>query len=328
MLGNGGNGDEPAAPVRAIAKGYRDGDVDAVREATHPESPLLESLRESEVREVDVEVVSVEVVRQSDGRAVVHAKLDLSGGSGAPQGVVDFTAETRTHEGTWLLWQLRQGRPTPTRTPRHTDDSTGTLRETEEPTESEERTPTSDALFYEGFEASLDRWEVHEDAWGRTNQAAYEGNHSAGIATRGRMSALASVDLGSGERVGSVSYYWAETSSSFGGGLRLFNGDDAVEIGTTSDNPQWVVDDADGIGTVDGGGDYGNWIRTEISLAWDERVAKVEFFDTATGASYSGVHPLKEGRDVRRIELTAFTSEQGWASDSCRMFWDELVVED
>lgn len=280
-MGNGGDG--PAAPVRAIARGYRDDDVDAVREATHPESPLLESLRESEVTELDVEVVSAEIVRRSDGRAVVHAELDLSGGSGAPQGIVDFTAETRTHEGTWLLWQLRQGRPTPTRTPRETDDPTETPRETEEPTESEKGTPSSDALFYEGFESGIGRWKVHEESWGRTSRAAYEGDYSAGISSRGQMSALASVDLGSGERVGRVSYYWAETGGSYGGGLRLLNGDGAVEIGTASDNPQWVVDDAEGVATVDRGGDFGNWIRTDIRFDWVEGVAEVAFQDRATG---------------------------------------------
>lgn len=327
-LGSGSGDDGPVAPVRQIARGYRSDDVDAVRRATHPDSPLLETLTEREVQNVDVEVASAEVVRREDGSAVVHAELELSGGNNAPQGTTDFTAETRTHQGSWMLWQLRQGRPTPTRTPGETADPTETATETDAPDETDEPTPSGDALFYDGFEGSLDGWEVHESEWGRTADAAYDGQYSAGVSARGTVSAIASVDLGAGERVGRVGYYWKETAGSYGGGLRLFNSADRLEIGTASDNPQWVVDDADGVRTVDGGSDYGNWIRTEVDFDWDEGVAAVRFADTASGASYSEVHPLKAGRDVRRVELTAFTSDNGWQSGSCQMYWDELRVEE
>jgi hypothetical protein len=326
---NGGRSQGQTGPVETFVRGYQQDDPELARSAIHPESPIYDQGSDEAVRRTNLEIQSATVV--SEDRGILRVKLLMSNEDNAGREQV-FTFWIRPHEGEPKIWQIMTGPPSENDLSTPTDE--GTPMETEEPADEEtetepeepQETPT-DALFYEGFEDGVERWDATADRWGQTSAVAYSGEYSAAIGTNTQVSALASADIGSGTRISEFSYYWQETSRSYGGGVQLFNSAGEVEIGTASDNPEWIVDDAEGIRPVASGTGYNRWIRTELVFDWGRGTVEVTFRDTETGDGYSQTHALKQGRDVQRIQLTAFTSERDWKNDSCYMSWDDIVVE-
>lgn len=322
----GGNSAGAPEPIRKFVRGHQEDDPQLVRSSIHPNGPLSGGVTDEEIDRLHVEIISGATV--PDHENVHRVRLEIDAPDMGTRTQV-FTFWLRSHEGTAKIWNLEQGSPsenlsTPTETEEPTETETGEPTETETEEQPEE-TPT-DALFYDGFENGVERWHVHEDAWGQT-ETAYRGNYGAGIDAGGQLSALASVELEQPRAISTFRYYWLETSGSYGGGVRLFNGADEMEIGVATDNPEWVVDDAEGPQSVDSGTDYGRWIRTELTFDWDNSVVMVSVRDTESGTNYTGSHGLKQGYDIQRIELTAFTSRYGWENGSCEMYWDDLVAE-
>lgn len=324
-------GDERQQPVRTFAEGFSNDDIDTIRSSLHSESPLRESLSEQQISGTSIDIVSIETSSSEEDRATVQAQLEFSGASGAPEGQVWYTFDVRRDGEGWGIWQLQRGRRTPT------PESTRTWTESSDPTETEQNTETDDdettptpgdAVFYDGFEDDLGQWNVVESAWRRTSTSSVSGANSAGIDARGGVGTIATADLGSGRRIGEFSYYWSESSASWGGGIRLLNDAGDVEIGTTSDNPQWVVDDAEGITQVDSGTEYQRWVRVSLRFDWSDGTVEVGFEDTESGESYTGTHPLKRGENVRTIQLRGFTSERGWETDECHMLWDDILARE
>jgi hypothetical protein len=322
-------GDERHQPVRTFAEGFRNDDVDTVRSSLHSESPVRRSLDEEQVSATSVEIVTIETRSSEGDRATVQAQLEFSGASGAPDGQAWYTFEVRRDGEGWGIWQLQRGRSTPTaeRTPTRTeaDGDAGTETERES---TPETTPPDDAVFYDGFEDDLSQWNVVASAWRRTSTTSVSGANSAGIDTRSRTETIATADLGSGRRISEFSYYWVESSRSWGGGIRLLNDAGEVEIGTTSDNPEWVVDGAEGITQVHPGTEYQRWIQVTLRFDWSDGTAEVEFRDTESGETYTGTHSLKRGENVRTIQLRGFTSERDWQTNECHMLWDDILARE
>lgn len=323
-------GDERHQPVRTFAEGFRNDDVDTIRSSLHSESPLRESLSEQQVSGTSIDIVTIETSSSEGDRATVHAQLEFSGSSGTPDGQVWYTFDVRRDGDTWGIWQLQRGRrtPTPTRTRTETESPTESEdTDTEDDPETETETP-GDTVFYDGFEDDLSQWNVVESAWRRTSTSAVSGANSVGIDARGGVGTIATADFDSARRIGEFRYYWYESSASWGGGIRLLNDAGDVEIGTTSDNPQWVVDDGEGIAQVDSGTEYQRWIRVSLRFDWSDGTADVRFEDTESGASYTGTHPLKRGENIQRIQVRGFTSERGWETDECHMLWDDILARE
>jgi hypothetical protein len=101
-----------------------------------------------------------------------------------------------------------------------------------------------------------------------------------------------------------------------------------VEIGTTSDNPQWIVDDGEGVTQVHPGTEYKRWVRVSLRFDWTSETVEVEFEDTESGTSYAETHALKQGENVKRIQIRGFTSERGWKTGECHMLWDEVLARE
>lgn len=331
--GNGGQSQAQTGPVETFVRGYQQDDPELARSAIHPESPIYDQGNAQAVKETDIELQSVSVTSETKG--ILRVELLMSNQDGKEREQV-FTFWIRPYEGEAKIWQIKTGPPSENDlstpgdegTPMETEEP---AEETEEPTETETEEPDgtpTDALFYDGFEDGVERWDVHENDWGPTSAVAYRGDLAAAIKTNDGVSALASADIGTGTRISEFSYYWRETSGSYGGGIQLLNSAGDVEIGTASDNPEWVVDDSEGIQAVASGTGYNRWIRTELTFDWGRGTVAVTFRDTETGKTYSQRHGLKQGRDIQRIQLTAFTSELDWRNDSCYMSWDEIVARE
>lgn len=121
-------------------------------------------------------------------------------------------------------------------------------------------------------------------------------------------------------------YYWQGTSNSFGAGMRLLNSDGNVELGLASNNPQWKIDDGNGIETVFGGDGNDRWVRFSVGFNWQQGTFSVDLEDTQTGSTYTDSgRPLKEGKDIERVQIDDYSGnwQDGGSIDN---WFDEITL--
>lgn len=108
FLGSDGN-DSPEAVMERYYREYADGDVEALNDLTHTESPdypvddqlteeVLQQLRE----EIDVDVEETELVEENDDVAVVEITVTFSGQN--RENTETDRWELRTEDGEWKVW--------------------------------------------------------------------------------------------------------------------------------------------------------------------------------------------------------------------------------
>jgi|GEM_PF-1210941 len=299
---------DPRRTIQTFARANRQDDAELARSVIHPDSSLRENVRQN-VESNDIDVLEMEVASESETDAVVYARLRIiyEDGSSDPR-TTWVTFELRTHDGAWKITTLTEGREQPT----ETETTTTSNRET---------------YFHDGFEEDLSAWQVVDDRWTRTDAVAYRDTYSALMSASSNVTRIATAALPETRQLGRFAYAWQESDASWGGGIRLLNERGEVEIGFATNNPQWVVDDANGLSQVHQGVGYETWVTTSVEFDWQESAALVRFVHPESGESVTQSRPLKRGRNVASIEVRGFTGERGWQNDSCHMVWDEVVAE-
>lgn len=175
----------------------------------------------------------------------------------------------------------------------------------------------------------LSRWDtvnhlsVVQDRVYEGQYAGYSGTSTAGIP----LAATIPDPLSGGQRIQKFEYFWQETGSSTGAGIRLINSNGGVELGVASDNPEWDIDDGNGIdATVYAGDGYDRWVRFTITFDWDNGTFDVDFEDLTSGSTYVDTgRPLKQGVDVEKIQLDEYNGGLWQNNDaSAEMWWDKI----
>ncbi|WP_049970572.1 hypothetical protein [Haladaptatus cibarius] len=192
-------------------------------------------------------------------------------------------------------------------------------------------TPLDSGLWYDDFEDGLgSEWTVDATHLITKTNRVYEGEQSVGIEISDAIPVLAQCQpspIAGGQQIAGFRFYWQEGQSSYGGGLRLKNSQGESEVGFATDNPQWIVHDANGTTQLKGDDSaYGNWVETRFVFNWEAGTfsVRVEDFGTGTVRQHSG--PLKHGSDVETISLENYST--GWGTDSnCWMWYDSFAVE-
>lgn len=128
-------------------------------------------------------------------------------------------------------------------------------------------------------------------------------------------------------------FHWNEASSSFGGGIRLFNSGGNEEVGLATNNPQWDVLDANGIEEVYAGDGEGRWVRYTINFDWSAGTFSTDFEDLQSGATYSdSSRPLVNGVDIEEIRIEYYSSgnfvtgSTGSSEKSIEMWFDDISL--
>ncbi|ELZ48976.1 hypothetical protein C464_06180 [Halorubrum coriense DSM 10284] len=130
-----------------------------------------------------------------------------------------------------------------------------------------------------------------------------------------------------GEQIRAFEFYWRETENSYGGGVRLKNSNGDYELGVATDNPAWVIDDANGQREpATGEGGYSHWVRFLVVFDWSAGTFSVDFESYGPDeATYSESDiPLKQGVDVETVELWNYHVVGGWGDGALEMWWDGI----
>jgi hypothetical protein len=123
----------------------------------------------------------------------------------------------------------------------------------------------------------------------------------------------------------SFSYWYRESGTNTGGGIRLKNSDGNYEGGTATNNPQFAVDfNFTSTTDVDSGGNYNTWVNVFWDFDWPNNQVTVSFDATDNSASYVDTYTLKQGVDISTIELWNYGSS--WGNNSIDMYWDDVEI--
>lgn len=307
--------------VARFAAAYNTDDYEALQATLSRGSPVKDRVGPELLARYDLPTIRPQGAAVAGSSVVVQVGLELRDREGSTS---EFATRFQLVSESGRLHIYRVEDPAPMLRPPGTPTATSG---DAEPTAADD-----DGVY--GFEGDLAAWTVVREEWGRRDEVAYAGMYSGGITAGGPDTgdyigtlATATPDpLAGGAQPSGVRYYWHEREASFGGGLRLVNSEGDVELGTATNNPGWLVDGADGPTEFHGGDGYGRWVRADIALDWDTGTATVTFEDQQSGSRRSTEVGLVEGVDIETVRLSGFTIEQGWRTESCHMFWDELRV--
>jgi len=141
----------------------------------------------------------------------------------------------------------------------------------------------------------------------------------------------ATIDLNDAAgQISAFEYYWNETGRSTGGGVKLVNSADEMELGLATDNPQWDVIDATGDNRyTPATQEYDVWVHTRVSnFDWESSPATADvtytrLHDEATH-TFSGVE-LRSGTDVTTVELADY-SGTSFGGTVIEMWYDDIGV--
>jgi len=125
-------------------------------------------------------------------------------------------------------------------------------------------------------------------------------------------------------------YWWQETTNDCGSGIRLRNSNGDFEVGATTNNAQWDIDDGNGFenNVNPSFPDYEEWVLFKLFFDWSTETFGVRFYQPSTGIEYTDAgRPLKHGVDIEYIELWDYSS--GWGPGTCsgETWVDEIKVQ-
>ncbi|MFB6099669.1 MAG: fibronectin type III domain-containing protein [Candidatus Nanohalobium sp.] len=134
---------------------------------------------------------------------------------------------------------------------------------------------------------------------------------------------------GTGKQASEFEFYFQESSSSYGSGVRLKNSNGNYECGFATNNPQWNVDDSSGITEVYGGDGYDRWIRVSATFDWSNSEFTVTFEDLQSGTTKSYTGSFINGTDIAAVELHNYNSGNWHPADNpdnTYMWWDAFYT--
>lgn len=181
--------------------------------------------------------------------------------------------------------------------------------------------------IYDFEEGNLEGWTVyHSDFMIKTNNV-YEGSYSAGIENGSdvpeNVAEIIPSTISGGVQITSFEFYWYETSSSTGGGIRLYDNNENPVIGVATDNPQWDIEDADGFKEVDGGGSYDTWYFVKIVFDWVGGLCDIHWEGSGKSEDYLD-RPLINNTNIEKIKIKE-QSGMVWGGDYRMYMWFDNI---
>jgi hypothetical protein len=186
-----------------------------------------------------------------------------------------------------------------------------------------------DSFVYDFETGDVSRWDATTHLTTQNNRV-YSGSYAGHTDIRGTYNYLAVVSSNEyPTQPSGFEYFWQEKKiESFGGGIRLLNSNGEVEVGLASNNPEWTIDDGNGIYEVFSGDGYNRWVRFKITFDWENGTFSTDFEDLKSGSTYSDSgRPLKQGTDIAKMRLETYeTGTWTGGDDYIEMWWDNISL--
>ncbi|WP_135851305.1 hypothetical protein [Halorussus salinus] len=174
---------------------------------------------------------------------------------------------------------------------------------------------------FEAFEDGVGDW----SGWrlSQDSSHAYDGTQAGKLSSTSATAASKELNP-TGTRIdGFDYYYWEPKFNQNGGGVRFQNSDGNWELGTATDNPQFVLDGA--TTEIDSGDSYAEWVHVDVSFDWDETpsTATATFSYTEHDYEWTATVEMAEGIDVSTIYLAGYGDSWG-GGGTTEMWFDGM----
>jgi len=180
-------------------------------------------------------------------------------------------------------------------------------------------------IFFEGFEdGTLGNFTADDNDFKIQTNKVYVGSYSIGIEDYDSDQTVASATpFPNGSKPLSFSFYWLESSSSNGGGVRLFDSNGNNVVSFASDNPGWVLDDGGGVTEIKGDdSEYDMWNFVEFDFDWDAGTYNYSVERLSDGLTRTGTRNLDSTQDIKTIEIQSYNDGAGgWPGNPTHAFY-------
>lgn len=185
-------------------------------------------------------------------------------------------------------------------------------------------------ILEEGFESgNLSDWIVNDPFEIKTDYVR-TGTYSAGVTSDNQVAGpFGELPLGSNNEPNSLEFHWYEVKpSARGAGWRILNSGGDAECSFATNNPEWRIEDANGIQDIYPGDGYDRWIRVKFIFDWANGTFGYEIEDEQSGTVRSGSgHPLTYDQGANSFVITSYTSGSFGEAKDTQIWMDDILVK-
>ena len=175
------------------------------------------------------------------------------------------------------------------------------------------------------FENGVGDWTNAASSFSQLTDFSYEGSASGGINDGSQPNVLGELEAESEFQPFDARFYYRETSSQTGSGLRFIDGNGNHVVSWASDNPQWLVYDDNGFYEIDDADGYERWIEIYFNFYWDKGEYDIRVEDLQSGRVEKRTgRTLENATGVKKIRLQNQNSED-WSDTSPVYSWFDNI---
>lgn len=169
-------------------------------------------------------------------------------------------------------------------------------------------------------------WQVNDLS--ASTSRVYEGTYSGYCGTAQGTTYQARTQVAEGGlKADKFTFYFNETGTSYGSGVRFLNSNGNWEAGAGTNNPDWMVWDGNGFSHPGGSGDYDVWTKVEFTFDWGAGVFDIYMENLSTGGSWSDTgRPLRNGTDLEYIYIEDYSNSTWRDGGNIKVYHDYFVV--
>lgn len=180
-------------------------------------------------------------------------------------------------------------------------------------------------------------WTFDAANFGLKTDRTQSGGYSIGINDGSAPRQLANVipsDISGGYQIDKLSFWYQETTDSSGSGVRLYDSAGNPVIGVATDNPEWDIEDLNGIEASvhtnppdwDVTPTYDTWYKVEIQFDWAAGEATIGWFDNNNNVLLAFRNrPLINNTDIEKISIESYNGGS-WTSSSAYVWYDTFKI--
>ena len=170
--------------------------------------------------------------------------------------------------------------------------------------------------------SNIDDWEILDNNFSIYDNPSFKETTVFGIETNSANKDIAKYTIPCNKfQPSNFSFYWYETSSSTGGGLRLFDDEGNLIVGFASDNDQWDLQDADGWHrTKDTDNNYEVWTCVNLKFDWENGTYNYEIKRLSDDYKVEGTKNLNSTNPIKEIYISEY-HDYNWGGDGRMYMW-------
>jgi len=138
--------------------------------------------------------------------------------------------------------------------------------------------------------------------------------------------------LQGGGQPDTITYYWRESSNSFGGAMQFLDSSGSETLVLATDNPNWDIRSASGTTSFYSGDGYDRWIKFTADFDWSADSVTVTGEDLVSGSTQTTtVNLMQSNSDIETLQIRNWMTDQYVNSNTdgdnfFTMYFDDISI--